>query len=161
MTPLKGLSKLAATFAATYTKPNPKPLGVINAKGIAATAAKVFQHLSSNSAAQTRIAKNSKVTDWASISKPFPSTTPDRNYTVVSIATNQQPTFLKPTPVAATMSDQDSMDLDATFIAGDKRKAEESTGPSAKKTTTMQAMANVYKARVDETKNKLVMKKGL
>ena len=59
-----------------------------------------------------------------------------------------------------TMSDNDSMDLDSTFIAGEKRANDsDSEAPKAKK-TTMQALAIAYKARVDETKNKLVLKKG-
>ena len=59
------------------------------------------------------------------------------------------------------MSDNDSMDLDSTFIAaGEKRASEtDSDAPKAKK-TTMQALASAYQARVVETKNKLVLKKG-
>ena len=58
------------------------------------------------------------------------------------------------------MSDNDSMDLDSTFIAGEKRSSQsDCDAPKAKK-TTMQVLANTYKARVDETKNKLVLKKG-
>ena len=62
---------------------------------------------------------------------------------------------------ALTMSDNDSMDLDSTFIAaGEKRASEtDSDAPKAKK-TTMQALAYAYQNRVVETKNKLVLKKG-
>ena len=66
----------------------------------------------------------------------------------------------KPTK-ALTMSDNDSMDLDSTFIAAvEKRESEtDSDAPKAKK-TTMQALASAYKTRVVETINKLVLQKG-
>ena len=58
------------------------------------------------------------------------------------------------------MSDNDSMDLDSTFIAGDKRSSQSDCNDPKAKKATRQALASTYKARVDETKNKLVLKKG-
>ena len=58
------------------------------------------------------------------------------------------------------MSDNDSMDLDSTFIAGDKRASDDSQEAPKAKRVSMQTLASVYKARVDETQNKLVLKKG-
>ena len=59
---------------------------------------------------------------------------------------------------SSRMSEQD-MDLDATFVAGNKRASESSGEPPAKR-TGIHTLANAYKAKVEKTKAQLVLKKG-
>ena len=57
------------------------------------------------------------------------------------------------------MADNQEMDLDATFVVGGKRAGGPEPEPQAKK-ANLNALASAYKAKVEQTQAKLVLKKG-
>ena len=64
-----------------------------------------------------------------------------------------------PVSLVDKMADNQEMDLDATFVAGGKRAGSSVPEPQAKK-ANLKSLACAYKAKVEQTQAKLVLKKG-